>query len=223
MGAEAADLAGAIEAALGCSPEVAGAVAAHAAARDYPARAVILRWGDPWTHAWLVTAGRAHALVYGLDGQMVLLHEYGIGDVFGAVADAGLPPLEADVVAADPTCTACVPAGDFVLLVGRQGALGLALGRSLMQQLRATSGRMVDRTTLSAPGRVHAELLRLAREGDGRTIRPAPVLSALAVRVQSTRETVSRTVSALERRGIVRREGDALVIVAPQRLGGMVV
>lgn len=223
MEAEPADLAGAIRSALGCTPEVASAVAAQAAARDYPARAVILRWGEPWSHAWLIVDGRAHALVYGLDGQMVLLHEYGVGDVFGAVADAGLPPLEADVVAANPTRTACVPAADFVLLVERHGALGLALVRSLMQQLRATSGRMVDRTTLSAPGRVHAELLRLAREGDGRTIRPAPVLSALAVRVQSTRETVSRTVSALERRGIVRREDDALVIVAPQRLEEMVV
>src|SRR5690606_18270042 len=103
------------------------------------------------------------------------------------------------------TRAACVPAADFVLLVERHGVLGLVLVRSLMRQLRATSARMIDRTTLSAPGRVHAELLRLAREGDGRTIRPAPVLAALAVRVQSTRETVSRTVSALERRGIVRR------------------
>ena len=45
----------------------------------------------------------------------------------------------------------------------------------------------------------------------------------MAVRVQSTRETVSRAVSALERRGIVRRDGDALVIVATQRLEELVV
>ncbi|MBF0664871.1 MAG: Crp/Fnr family transcriptional regulator [Brevundimonas sp.] len=223
MAAEPGDLAGAIRAALGCTPEVAEAVAATATARDYSPRAVILRYGDPWTHAWLVTAGRAHALVYGLDGQMVLVHEYGVGDMFGALAASDLPPLEADVVAADPTRAACVPAADFVMLVDRHGSLGLLLVRSLMQQLRATSARMVDRTTLSAPGRVYAELLRLARSGDGQLIRPAPVHAALAVRVQSTRETVSRAVSALERRGIARREGDALRIVAPQRLEELVV
>ena len=49
------------------------------------------------------------------------------------------------------------------------------------------------------------------------------MLSALAVRVHPTRETVSRTLSALERRGIVRREADALVVVAPHRLEGMIV
>lgn len=223
MGEAAIDLQEAIGGALGCSPDVAGALAAHAAARQFPARAVILRCGDRWSHAWLVMTGRAQALVYGLDGQMVLVHEYRPGDLFGAVEAADVWPVEADVIAADPTSAACVPAADFVMLVNRHGSLGLLLVRSLLGQLRATSARMVDRTTLSAPGRVYAELLRLARLGDGATIRPAPVHSALAVRVQSTRETVSRAVSALERRGIVRRETDALIIVAAQRLEEMVV
>lgn len=218
----AGDLQDAIRTALGCTPEVAGAVAASAVARDYPARAVILRCGDPWNHAFLVVAGRAHALVYGLDGQMVLVHEYRTGDLFGALA-AESRLIEADVVAADPTRAACVAVGDFVMLVERHGSLGLLVVRSLLGQLRATSERMVDRTTLSAPGRVYAELLRLARLGDGACIRPAPVHAALAVRVQSTRETVSRAVSALERRGIVRREDDVLVIVAMQRLEELVV
>jgi DNA-binding GntR family transcriptional regulator len=82
---------------------------------------------------------------------------------------------------------------------------------------------MAERTTLSAAGRVHAELLRLARLGDGHSVRPVPVLAALAVRVHSTRETVSRAINALERRGIVRRDADALVIVAPHRLEELIV
>lgn len=212
-----------IRAALGCSAEVGAAIAAHAIARQYPARAMILRYGDRHGHAWIVLAGRAQALVYGLDGQMVLVHEYRTGDFFGAVAATDAWPVDADVMAADPTRAACLPATDFVMLLDRHRALSLLLVRSLLEQLRAASARMVDRTTLSAPGRVHAELLRLARLGDGTSIRPAPVLAALAVRVQSTRETVSRAVSALERRGIVRREDDALVIVAAQRLEELVV
>ncbi len=220
---EASELEGAILAALACSPQVAAAIAAHATARDYPAQAVILRCGDVWTYAHLVTAGRARALVYGLDGQMVLVHEYGAGDIFGAVGSNDLHPANADVVAADPTQTACLPAAQFVMLVDRHGSLGLLLVRRLLDQLRATSGRMVERMTLSAPGRVYAELLRLARLGDGSSIRPAPVLASLAVRVQSTRETVSRAVNALERRGIVRREDDVLVIVAAQRLEELVI
>lgn len=223
MTGEGTELQEPIRAVLGCSPDVARAVAAHATARQYPAQALILRYGDRTNQAWLVMAGRAQALVYALDGQMVLIHEYGAGDLFGAVAGEDAWPIEAEVIAAEPTHAATLPAADFLLLVDRHGSLGLLLVRSLLGQLRATSMRMVDRTTLSAPGRVYAELLRLARLGDGRTIRPAPVHAALAVRVQSARETVSRAVSALERRGIVRRDHDALVIVAEQRLEEMVV
>ena len=161
MSAEANRLQEAIHAALACSPEVASAIAACAAARDYPAQAVILRCGDAWDYAHLVTAGRARALVYGFDGQMVLVHEYRPGDIFGAVGSADVHPSSADVVAADPTRTACVPAAQFVMLVDRHGSLGLLLVRRLLDQLHETSGRMVERMTLSAPGRVYAELLRL--------------------------------------------------------------
>lgn len=223
MTVEAAELETAILAVLGCSPEVAVAIAAHAVARDYPAQAAILRYGDAWTYAHLVMTGRARALVYGADGQMVLVHEYRPGDFFGAIGLADLHPAEADVIAVDPTRTACVPGTELVILVDRHGSLGLLLVRRLLEQLRATSGRMVERMTLSAPGRVYAEILRLARLGDGEVIRPAPVLAALAVRVQSTRETVSRAVNALERRGIVRREDDALIIVAARRLEELVI
>jgi hypothetical protein len=80
---------------------------------------------------------------------------------------------------------------------------------------------MIDRNTLSAVGRIHAELWRRA-ERSGWTISPPPVLAALALDLQTTRETVSRTVSALERRGVVRRTPDALIVVAPRRLEGMI-
>ena len=112
---------------------------------------------------------------------------------------------------------------ELLALAERHGCVGLALARSLMKQLQAATDRMVARTTLSAVGRIYAELLRLADQADGRTIRPVPILAALAGRVQTTRETASRAVNALERRGIVRRDGEALSIVARRQLEDLVV
>ena len=54
------------------------------------------------------------------------------------------------------------------------------------------------------------------------TIRPAPVIADLALRVATTRETASRAVNGLERRGIIRRDGDGLTVVAPNRLEEMI-
>ena len=182
----------------------------------------MLKQGDRADVTFLLILGRAHALTHGVEGQLVLLHEYLPGDFFGAVAHAAPVPEKADVVAVEDVRVAAFLALDFLTLIETHGCVGLAVSRMLLRQLQASADRIVERTTLSVAGRVYAELLRLARLGDGRTIRPPPVLSALAVRVQSTRETVSRTINALERRGLIRRDADTLTIVAPHRLEEMI-
>ncbi len=211
-----------LEQVFACAPDVAAAIAGRAHERRYPARAIMVSQGQSGAETFLLILGRARAMLYGAEGQLVLLHEYGPGDLFGALVEAA-PSQDAEVVAVDDVHAALFRMADFLALIELHACVGLALSRMLLRRLRETTGRMVERTTLSAAGRIHAELLRLARQGDGRTVRPAPVLAALAVRVLSTRETVSRTINALERRGLIRREPDALVIVSPSRLEEMVV
>lgn len=145
------------------------------------------------------------------------------GDFFGAIANPTPDPEEADVVAVEEARTAVFRILDFLGLAETHACVGLALSKMLLKQLRATSMRISERSTLSAIGRVHAELLRMARLGDGKTICPAPVLVSLAVRAHTTRETASRAINALERRGIIARQADILVIVAPHRLEELIV
>ena len=211
-----------LQEAFSCSADVASCIAQRAVERRLPVRAVILKQGDCAGSTFLLTVGRAHALTYGLDGHLVLLHEFLPGDIFGAIAYAVPAPEQADVIATDDVRLAVFLAPDFLALIESHSCIGLAVSRTLLRQLRAVADRMVERT-LSATGRVYFELLRLARLADGHTVRPAPVLASLAVRVNITRETVSRTINALERRGIIRRETDALIIVAPHRLEEMIV
>ncbi|HWD27967.1 MAG TPA: Crp/Fnr family transcriptional regulator [Rhizomicrobium sp.] len=206
-----------------CSAEVAAHVHGRANEKPFASGMQILAQGDENSTTYLLSAGRAHALTYGIEGQRVLLQEFIAGDFFGALAALDKPPVEADVIAVEASRALVFLPIDFLTLIETHACVGLAVSRVLLRQLRATASRMVERSTLSAAGRVHAELLRLARLGDGKTIVPPPVLSALAVRVHSTRETVSRTIGALERRGLVKRDAKALVITAPHRLEELVV
>lgn len=212
-----------LQEAFACSAEAADSLHARAGERSYPQRAVILRQGDRGSETYLVMAGRAHALVYGQDGQLTLLQEFGRGDIFGALAELDPQPHEADVVAVEALRAAIFLALDFLALIDTHASIGLAVSRLLLKQLRVATHQMAERTTLSATGRIHAELLRLARTGDGRVIRPHPVVAALAVRAHTTRETASRAINALLRRGLIRRDADALVLVAPGRLEELVV
>jgi CRP/FNR family cyclic AMP-dependent transcriptional regulator len=217
------DLDGFLQTVFLCSPEVAQSIGKRALDRRFAVRALLLKQGDRAGSTFLLVTGRAHALTYGLGGQEVLLREFLPGDFFGAIALAEPAPEDADVVAVEAVRAAVFLALDFLGLIETYGCVGLVVSQALLKQLRATSAKMLARTTLSAAGRVHAELLRLARLGDGRTIRPAPVLTALAVRVLTTRETVSRTISALETSGVIRREAKSLFIVSPRTLEDMIV
>lgn len=206
-----------------CSADVAQSIARRASEKRYPISAIILAQGKQSGATYLVVGGRAHALACGPEGQVLLLHEYLPGDFFGAIANIEAATEDADVVAVEDVRAAVFLALDFLALVETHGCVAIVLSRALLRQLRAADIRVMERSTLSATGRVYSELLRLARLGDGRTLRPAPVLTALAVRVHTTRESASRAISALERRGIIRRDGDALVIVAPLRLEELIV
>ena len=217
------ELAGFLKTAFACSAEVADSIGRHAAARRHAADELVVRQGDPLHEAFLMWLGRARAQAFTRDGQIVVLHEFLPGDLFGALDERPGEASGSEVVALEPSRMAVFQAIEFLALAERYGCVGLALSRSLLRQLRAATDRMVARTTLSAFGRIYAELLRLADLGDGRTIRPPPVLAALASRVQTTRETASRAVSALERRGVLRRDEAGLVIVARHRLEELVV
>ena len=50
------------------------------------------------------------------------------------------------------------------------------------------------------------------RENNIAIIRPIPVHGEMASRASTTRETVARVISDLTRKGIVKRERDALVV-----------
>jgi CRP/FNR family cyclic AMP-dependent transcriptional regulator len=201
-----------------CSPDVAAQIMTRGRLHAYAGQAVIVRQGDSLTLSYLLVVGRARALLYAADGQVVLLHEYRSGDLFGAVGESGSAVQDTDVVAVEASQAIAIQAAHLAMLAQRHGCIGLALSRLLILRLRQINARMFERAALSSVGRVYSELLRQARHGPGHRIAPAPVVSDLALLASTTRETASRAVNALERRGIIRREANALVVVAPHRL-----
>lgn len=207
---------------FGCPPDLAERICSRGRRRDFRPKSCLVRSGDPITVLFLISAGLAQAIVYSSEGQAVLLHEYRAGDFFGAIGEPSQGIHEADVIAASEVSSFLLDGRELAMLAEQHGCIALALLRVMIDRLQRTEARMFEHAALSSAGRVHAELLRQARQSPDLAIRPAPVLSDLALKVSTSRETVSRAVSALERRGIVRRTPHALVVVAPHRLEELV-
>ncbi len=203
---------------FGCSLELAAQIRLRGKIRGYEVRATIVRRGDHVSTLYVVVTGRAHAIVYSVDGQAVLLHEYRSGDFFGAASSLSSATHEADVIVVEALSAFLLDGGVLALLAEQHGCIGLALFKLMVDRLQQTASRMYEHAALSAVGRVYAELLRQAQQNADLTIRPAPILADLALHVSTTRETASRAINALERRGIIRRDPATLAVVAPHRL-----
>lgn len=208
---------------FGCPPELAQKIRSRGRLRDFRPRSHLVKCGDPVSVLFVIAAGLAQAILYSPEGHPVLLHEYRTGDFFGAVAAATQASHEADVIASTDVSSFLLDGRELALLAEQHGCIGLALLRLMIGRLQRTEARMYEYAALSSVGRVHSELLREARQTPDYTIRPAPVHSDLALRVSTSRETVSRAVNALERRGIIRRTADSLIVVAPHRLEELIV
>ena len=186
---------------FGCSAELAEHIRLRGRLRAYATRLTIVKQGDQVSTLFVVIAGRAHALVYSVEGQAVLLHEYRSGDLFGVMTSPYSATHDADVVAVEDVSAFLLDGVVLALLAEQHACIGMALLRFMVDRLQQTSSRMYEHAALSAVGRVYSELLRQARSSPDQTIRPCPVVTDLALRVSTTRETASRAVNALERRG----------------------
>lgn len=187
--------------------------------RTASAKQVIARQGEASEHCWLVIDGRVRVQALGLDGQRQQLAQHGPGELFGAYPAS--TTHRAEIVALDDMQLFRGEAARLAELAQNHAPIGAAMAVLLARQLDRALDRMVARTTYSAAGRVYARLLELA--GADNRILPSPQVTALALSANTTRETASRALAVLTRRGIIRRDEDALVILAPRMLLEMIV
>ena len=208
----------AITRAFHCDADLAAVIAAKAHYRSYSARTTIIDGAAASNTVYVLVDGHARAIAFSIEGRLVVLHDFGPGDLFGENSLTGTKSTNVDVTAIDAVHAGLFTSDTFLALMTNYNAVAIAVSQLLVARLGDTARRLVEGSTLSATGRIHAELLRQAHSGDAMTIRPAPVLSVFALRAQTTRETASRAISALQKRGIIERDEDCLRVVAPHRL-----
>lgn len=202
-----------------CSSEDAKALNGAMTIVEFRAKDVLIHQGDLGTKIWIVLDGLAQLQVIGSDGQIQLLAAHGPGELFGALPEERI--AVSDIVAHSRLSVLETPTQKFMALIEANGGVGSGLTQILARQYNAVLDRMAARITLTAIGRVYSELLNIA--GDHNIISPAPVVAALGLKAQTTRETASRAISALERRGIVSRDAHQLRINSRSLLEDLIV
>lgn len=194
--------------------------------RSYPAHEQIIDRHSDSRDIFFVVSGRVRVVNYSLSGREISFDDIDTGGYFGELAAIDGQPRSANVVALNTTTVATLSPQRLEEMARTHPAISFALLKRLAQIIRRATDRIMDLSTLGAHNRVHAEILRLARENekDDNTalVHPIPIHSDIASRVSTTRETVARVLGDLSRAKLVTRDRNALIVHDVERLEDMV-
>lgn len=175
---------------------------------------------------YLVVAGKVRINMFSAAGREVTFRDLHAGEMFGDFAAIDEGDRSADATALESVVLASLRPAAFKNLLQQEPDVAERFNRRLVELVRLLNERVIELSTLAVHNRIHAELLRLAREagvhGNTARIEPAPRHADIASQVSTTREQVTRELSSLTHAGILSREGGALVVMDTSKLEAMV-
>jgi CRP/FNR family cyclic AMP-dependent transcriptional regulator len=184
-----------------------------------PAGGVVLGEGHVPDGLYVVLRGRVNLVRVGDGGRDLLLSTLGPGDVFGESCAFDKSGLSTSAVAAVPVELLRVPADVLSAHVRRDPETMVRLMRLVSDKLRDIENVASSLALHDVEERLRRTLVRLARRQARRTptasaliLAPVPTQSELARMVGSCRETVSRTLSAMAKSGLVSSTGRRMVL-----------
>ena len=166
---------------------------------------IIALQGEVPNFVGFIISGRAKAVAFSEHGQATWVGYFQQNEFFGHMSLISQSHSQFEISADNDVEAFIVSVDAMHDLLAKEDGLSQALSNDLALKLDHMTSRLIEAFSLSAKGRVCAELSRLSRVigilPENLIIRPSPVFVELAERVNSTRETVSRTVSELQKRG----------------------
>lgn len=186
----------------------------------------VVRYLDHSDSVFFVLEGGVRIHYFGYSGDEVILCDLSQGEFFGELTAIDGQPRSATVVARSDSMLAVMSNQAFIRLVHDSPVFCMAIMQRLAGQVRRLTERVFDFSTLAVRNRIHAELLRLAKDHmdspNTAVIRPVPTHAELACFVSTHREAVTRELSELAKDQLIQRTGQALRVLDVERLRKMV-
>lgn len=182
--------------------------------RQHLAQELLVIEEDWGSCVYFIFEGWAKICSHNYEGKEVTLNILGPGEIFGEMALLLSSPRSTDVLSLTQLTVGCLPAADFMDLVQGQAAFGFQLAQLMARRLHQLNRRVRMRESDSV-ARVVDILLFLAESlgKSGAAGIEIPRLSHQEIASLSglTRETVSRVLSKLDKKNLVKRSKEQIV------------
>lgn len=201
-------------------------LAGHCQVHHFEADKRIVSREDSSTDVYFIVSGKVRVTIFSRSGKEVSFRDLAAGQLFGDVSAIDGGPRSASVVTLSDAIIVSMPAEVFWGVLRKYSAAAEVMLRELTRLVRSLSERVVEFSTLGVKNRIHAELLRLAREhmldANKAVIMPAPTHNEIASRVSTHREAVTRELNHLAQDGLIERQRGGLAILDVARLSRLV-
>ncbi len=203
-----------------------GQLAALCQGCRYAAGQRILSHKDHTRDVYFIISGKVRVTIYSPGGKEITFRDQPAGGMFGELGAIDGEPRSAHVMALEDTLLASASRETFWTILGSYPEVAEFTLKRLASLVRLLSERVFEFSTLAVRNRIHAELLRLAREnflGDNSAaISPPPTHADIASRISTHREAVTREYHDLSEAGVIEQRRGELLVNDVARLETMV-
>ena len=192
----------------------------HMTERRVERRQVVIKRGEADAGLGFLIEGRLQTVNFTLDGREVGLEFIGDGDFFGELSVIDGQPAPEYIIAVAPSRLTFLDRERARELMFSTPQAAEAVATRLADRMRRTASHRAVLALPSSFQRVCAQLVLLAQKvGDGRmVIITPPTHQEIAIMVNTSRETVTRTLQFLQGMKVVARAGNELVVEQPNTL-----
>ncbi len=168
---------------------------------------------------YFVYSGLARVVIVS-SGREMILRDIREGEYFGHYSAIDGKPRSAAIVAVNDSVVARMSATVLWEELHTHPSVRERVLKDLVADIRTANQRAHEQANFDVKKRLCAELIRLSRTtGEGRVVvSPPPTHAEFAARISTHREAVTKTLSALEREGMIARSPSAIVLIDAARL-----
>jgi len=183
-------------------------IAACGVRKAYRKSDLILMEEETGSVLFVIISGKVKVVRIGEDGREIILSIMSSGEVFGEMALLDGESRSASVIALEDSDLFMIHGKDFVSLLHEYPAISVSLLKQLTQRLRKADALIKSLSLKDAFHRIGYVLLQFAEERgkirQGRVeIEDLPVQQEIANMAGTTRETVSRTLTKMEKMKLI--------------------
>lgn len=176
----------------------------------------IINLGEHSQDVFFIIKGTVRITTFTSSGKEVTFQDMKAGQMFGELSAIDGEPRSTNAVAIKETLLVVASPDTFFKILHDYPKVNELILKQLTGLIRKLGDRIVEFSALSVKSRIHAEVLRLAKNNmitdNTAEIIPSPTHLDIANRISTHREAVSREISDLTKSDILNRSEGKLIV-----------